>query len=53
MSQWRCKLSGTVITVPDYEDHNMEGHDGYEKVEVVTQPEEEKKPTVKKTKSTE
>jgi hypothetical protein len=46
MSQWRCKLSGTVITVPDYEDHNMEGHDGYEKV-VETKPEPEPKKPAK------
>lgn len=43
MSQWRCKLSGTVITVPDYEDVNMEGHDGYELVEVKEVEEQPKK----------
>lgn len=32
MSKWKCKLSGTVIELPDYEDDNMVGHDGYDKV---------------------
>lgn len=51
MSQWRCKLSGTVITIPDFEDVNMEGHDGYELVVEPEAKQEEKKPAApKKTK---
>jgi hypothetical protein len=49
MSKWRCKQSGVVIDIPDWEDKNMEGHDGYEQV-VEEQPVEEKKPTAKKAK---
>ena len=33
MSKWKCKLSGNIIDIPDWEDANMKGHDGYEKVE--------------------
>lgn len=42
MSKWRCKQSGVVIDIPEYEDKNMEGHDGYEKVVEVEEQEEEK-----------
>ena len=34
--KWKCKQSGTVIELPDYEYDNMIGHDGYE---LVTEPE--------------
>lgn len=50
--KWKCKLSGNVIDLPDWEDANMVGHDGYEKVEVEQhkQEEENKKPVARKTK---
>ena len=47
--KWKCKLSGTVIDLPDYEYDNMIGHDGYELVEEDKQV-EEKKPVAKKQK---
>lgn len=31
--KWRCKNTGNVIELPDWEEVNMVGHDGYEKVE--------------------
>lgn len=37
MSKWRCKQSGVVIDIPEWEDKNMEGHDGYELVEEVVE----------------
>lgn len=43
--KWKCKLSGTVIDLPDYEYDNMIGHDGYELV-VEPEPKAEKKKTV-------
>jgi hypothetical protein len=49
MSKWRCKQSGVVIDIPDWEDKNMEGHDGYDKVEEEQPVVEEKKPVKKKT----
>ena len=50
--KWKCKLSGTIIDLPDYEYDNMIGHDGYELVEEVEvkQVDENKKPAAKKTK---
>ena len=47
--KWKCKQSGNIIDLPDWEDANMVGHDGYEKVEEDKQV-EEKKPVAKKTK---
>ena len=46
--KWKCKQSGNVVDLPDYEYDNMIGHDGYELVEEDKQ--EEKKPATKKTK---
>lgn len=48
--KWKCKLSGTVIDLPDWEEANMAGHDGYEKVvEVVEEKKEQPvKPKAKK-----
>lgn len=31
--QWKCKMSGNIIDLPESESHTMEGHDGYELVE--------------------
>ena len=30
--QWKCKVSGNVIELPDWEEGNMEGHEQYERV---------------------
>jgi hypothetical protein len=30
--KWKCKRTGNVIDLPDYEEDNMKGHDQYEKV---------------------
>ena len=46
--KWKCKQSGNIIDLPDWEDANMVGHDGYEKVEEDKQ--EEKKSVTKKPK---
>lgn len=48
--KWKCKQSGTVIDLPDYEYDNMIGHDGYVLVEEDKQVVEEKKPAAKKAK---
>jgi hypothetical protein len=48
MSKWRCKQSGVVIDIPDWEDKNMEGHDGYDKVEEVVEESKTTKPKSKK-----
>ena len=48
MSKWRCKLSGTVIDIPEWEDKNMEGHDGYELVEEVVEEQPKKQAKAKK-----
>lgn len=49
--KWKCKVSGNIIDLPDWEEANMVGHDGYEKVEEVEVKQEEKKPAApKKTK---
>lgn len=48
--KWKCKQSGNIIDLPDWEDANMVGHDGYEKVEEEhIQVEENKKPVARKT----
>lgn len=31
--KWKCKLTGNIIELPDWEEDNMSGHDQYEKVE--------------------
>lgn len=46
--KWKCKLSGTVIDLPDYEYDNMIGHDGYELVEEVVEEKPAKQPKAKK-----
>ena len=48
--KWKCKKTGNVIELPDYEDKNMEGHDGYE---LVTEPQEDKMVDKKTTKKKE
>lgn len=40
--KWKCKQSGNVIDLPDTEEENMLGHDGYEKVEEDKQVEDKK-----------
>lgn len=30
--KWKCKLTGNIIELPDWEEENMSGHDQYEKV---------------------
>lgn len=30
--KWKCKLTGNIIDLPDWEEENMSGHDQYEKV---------------------
>lgn len=47
--KWRCKSSGNIIDLPDWEEANMAGHDGYEKVEEVVVV-EEKQPVKTKAK---
>ena len=46
--KWKCKLTGNILELPDYEYDNMKTHDGYELIEEDKQ--EEKKPVAKKTK---
>lgn len=48
--KWKCKQSGTVIDLPDWEEANMIGHDGYEKVEEPTPKVEATKPAPKEKK---
>lgn len=46
--KWKCKSTGNVIELPDYETETMMGHDGYEAV--VEEPvEPAKKTPAKKT----
>jgi len=46
--KWRCKNTGNVIELPDWEEVNMVGHDGYEKIE--EEVVEDKQPTKPKSK---
>ena len=48
MMKWKCKASGNIIELPDYEFESMKGHDGYEQVlEEVIVEEPKKKPAKK------
>lgn len=44
--KWKCKRTGNVIELPDWEEDNMKGHDQYEKVVEVTE-DPKKKPAKK------
>ena len=46
--KWKCKQTGNVIDLPDWEDDNMKGHEGYEKVlDEPTKQQESTKPAKK------
>jgi hypothetical protein len=40
--KWKCKLTGNIIELPDWEEDSMVGHDQYERVveEALEQPTE-------------
>lgn len=38
--KWKCKLTGNIIDLPDWEEENMSGHDQYEKVTAESTEEE-------------
>lgn len=48
MMKWKCKHTGNIITLPDWEEDNMKGHDQYEKVVEEAVVEEPKKKPAKK-----
>lgn len=45
--KWKCKSTGNIIDLPDYEEETMSGHDGYEKVVEEEVKEEPVKPVKK------